>query len=132
MKTYPNLTSSSRLSHPSAGRRHHDHPTQLELMGIVPAPLHDASDGADPRGGFDARHASDPIANLPSRLGSDRLTMTVREAAEVLGISRALAYELVARGEIPAIRLGHRIVVPTKRLEDLVLGGGGAPDVRRT
>jgi len=54
--------------------------------------------------------------------------MTVSEAAAVLGISRALAYELVARGEIPAIRLGHRIVVPTKRLYDLVLGDDVAAD----
>jgi len=58
--------------------------------------------------------------------------MTVSEAAAVIGISRALAYELVARGEIPAIRLGHRIVVSTKRLQDLVLGGGGASDASPT
>jgi len=46
--------------------------------------------------------------------------VTVPEAAALLGISRALAYELVAREEIPAIRLGHRIVVPTHRLLELV------------
>ena len=50
----------------------------------------------------------------------NKLTVTVSEAAALLGISRALAYELVAREEIPAIRLGHRIVVPTHRLLDLV------------
>jgi excisionase family DNA binding protein len=50
----------------------------------------------------------------------NKLTVTVPEAAALLGISRALAYELVAREEIPAIRLGHRIVVPTHRLLDLV------------
>jgi len=55
--------------------------------------------------------------------------MTVREGATALGNSRALAYELVARGEIPAIRLGHRIVVPTQRLKDLVLGRGCASGV---
>jgi len=49
------------------------------------------------------------------------LTVTVPEAAALLGISRALAYELVGRGELPAIRLGHRIVVPTQRLLDLVI-----------
>lgn len=65
----------------------------------------------------------------PSRLSSDPLTMTVREGATALGNSRALAYELVARGEIPAIRLGHRIVVPTQRLKDLVLGRGCASGV---
>jgi excisionase family DNA binding protein len=85
-----------------------------------------ASDGGDPRGGLGARHTSDATAKLPS--GSDRLTMTVSEAAAVLGISRALTYELVARGEIPAIRLGRRIVVPTKHLQELVFGGVGASD----
>ena len=37
---------------------------------------------------------------------TERLTMTVSEAAEVLGISRAFAYELVGRGEIPVVRFG--------------------------
>ena len=45
-----------------------------------------------------------------------RLTLTVEEAAAVLGISRALAYELVRRGEIPSVRLGRRIVVPVRAL----------------
>jgi excisionase family DNA binding protein len=47
----------------------------------------------------------------------DRLTLTVDEAAQVLGISRALAYELVARGELPSLRLGRRIVIPRRALE---------------
>ena len=38
--------------------------------------------------------------------------LTVDDAAELLGISRALAYTLVHRGEVPSVRLGRRIVVP--------------------
>ena len=38
--------------------------------------------------------------------------LTVDEAAELLGISRALAYTIVHRGEVPSVRLGRRIVVP--------------------
>ena len=49
-----------------------------------------------------------------------RLTVSVTEAARLLGISRALAYELIARGELPAIRLGRRLVVPYRALERLV------------
>ena len=45
-----------------------------------------------------------------NRVTKTRLTVTVSEAAELLGIPRALAYELVARQQIPAIRLGHRTV----------------------
>ncbi len=41
-----------------------------------------------------------------------RLTMTVEEAAVVLGISRATAYDAVSRGEIPCIRIGRRILIP--------------------
>jgi excisionase family DNA binding protein len=47
---------------------------------------------------------------------ANRLVLTVTEAAAALGISRAHAYELVARGELPSLRLGRRIVVPRRRL----------------
>jgi excisionase family DNA binding protein len=41
-----------------------------------------------------------------------RTTITVTEAAELLGIGRTAAYEAARRGEIPTRRLGHRLVVP--------------------
>ncbi len=47
----------------------------------------------------------------------DAVLLTVREAAAVLRISRNLAYELVARGEIPAVRLGRVIRVPRTALD---------------
>jgi len=40
------------------------------------------------------------------------LVLSVREAAALLGISKDLAYELVRTGEIPALKLGRRVVVP--------------------
>ena len=46
--------------------------------------------------------------------------ITVVEAAEVLRISRNLAYDLVARGEMPHVRLGRIIRVPRKSLEDWI------------
>lgn len=51
---------------------------------------------------------------------TDRLTLTVEEAARLLGISRALGYELVAQGQLPSLRLGRRIVVPRRALEAMV------------
>jgi excisionase family DNA binding protein len=51
-----------------------------------------------------------------------RLTMSVEEAAIVLGISRTFAYEAVARGEIPCIRIGRRILIPKMALEKMVSG----------
>lgn len=57
----------------------------------------------------------------------ERLTLTVEEAADVLGVSRSLAYELVRRGEIPSLRLGRRIVVPIRGLETLVEEAAALP-----
>ena len=48
------------------------------------------------------------------------MTLTVEEAADMLGISRTLAYELVTRGRLPHLRLGRCIVVPRKALEPLI------------
>lgn len=50
----------------------------------------------------------------------NRLTYTVPEAAEVLGISKASAYAAVRRREIPALRIGGRIVVPKAALAGLL------------
>ena len=50
----------------------------------------------------------------------ERLVYTVAEAGELLGISRAFAYELVARGELPVICLGRRRLVPKVALLALV------------
>lgn len=46
--------------------------------------------------------------------------MTVTQVAAVLGISRTTAYECVRTGDLPALRLGGRIVVPTKAIDDLL------------
>jgi excisionase family DNA binding protein len=43
-------------------------------------------------------------------------TMTVEEAGQVLGMSRPTAYAAVKRGEIPVLRFGRRMLVPTARL----------------
>jgi excisionase family DNA binding protein len=58
---------------------------------------------------------------------SERLVYTVAEAGELLGISRAFAYELVARGELPVICLGRRRLVPKAALLALVGHSAEAP-----
>lgn len=52
----------------------------------------------------------------------ERSTMTVEEAAVVLGISRTTAYECVRRGELRAVRLGRRLVVPRLVVDQLLSG----------
>lgn len=50
----------------------------------------------------------------------DRPTVTVQEAGRLLGLARASAYEGVRRGEIPTIRVGRRILVPTAHLRRML------------
>ncbi len=45
-----------------------------------------------------------------------RLTISVEEAAALLGLGRTAAYEAARRGELPTRRLGRRIVVPVPLL----------------
>lgn len=61
--------------------------------------------------------------------GGERLTLTVPEAAALLGISRGLAYELAKRGELPGlIRLGQKRVVCSKlAIQKLLEEGAHAP-----
>ncbi len=54
------------------------------------------------------------------------LTLSVPETAKLLGISRGHAYELVARNQLPAVRLGRRIVIPRHAIEILLHNGGTA------
>lgn len=49
-----------------------------------------------------------------------RLTITVPEAGQVLGIGRDAAYAAAERGEIPVLHLGRRLVVPVPRLLHLL------------
>ena len=54
-----------------------------------------------------------------------KLTLTVPEAARILGISRNLAYELAKQDRLPVkvLRLGDkRMVVSRQALEDLLSG----------
>ena len=53
-------------------------------------------------------------------MSGERLVWSVAEAGRLLGISRAHAYELVARGELPHLRLGRRVVVPKHAIEVLL------------
>jgi excisionase family DNA binding protein len=57
---------------------------------------------------------------FPLALSIERRTLSVEQAAKILGISRGLAYELASAGELPVVRLGKRIVVPIDALNALL------------
>ena len=50
----------------------------------------------------------------------ERLTFTVDEVAALLGISRSGAYDSIARGEIPSLNIGRRVLVPREPFLELV------------
>lgn len=47
-------------------------------------------------------------------------TLTVEEAAKLLGVGRNTAYDAVRSGQLPTIRLGKRILVPQAALDRLL------------
>ena len=49
-----------------------------------------------------------------------RLLLRPTEVAESLGIGRSKAYELIASGAIPSIRLGGSVRVPLGALRDWI------------
>ena len=79
-------------------------------------PNDETEDGTtDNANGASNERAVEPVTKLPM---TERLALSVEEAAALLGISRDLAYDLVTRGELPSVRLGRRLVVPRRALED--------------
>ena len=57
---------------------------------------------------------------MPNRSTEHSLTLTVDEAAALIGVSRSTAYDLVATHELPTVRLRRRILVPASALVDLL------------
>jgi excisionase family DNA binding protein len=58
------------------------------------------------------RHVSTPV---------QKLTVSVREAAIMLGISRAAVYDAVHQKRIPTISFGRRLVIPRAALDRLLM-----------
>jgi excisionase family DNA binding protein len=50
----------------------------------------------------------------------DRATLTIPEAAKLLGIGRSAAYEAARRGDLPTLSFGRRRVVPSAVLEQML------------
>lgn len=59
---------------------------------------------------------------MTTNVGSQRLTITVAEAAERLGIGRNAAYEAARVGLIPSIRIGKRVLIPIAAFERMLQG----------
>jgi len=53
-------------------------------------------------------------------LNVERRTITIEQAGVMLGVSRALAYQMANNGQLPVIRCGHRLLVPVKAFESML------------
>lgn len=54
----------------------------------------------------------------------ERVTVSVEEAAKILGVSRGSAYLAARTGELPTIRIGKRLIVPVAALEKMLASAG--------
>jgi excisionase family DNA binding protein len=61
-------------------------------------------------------------------MDTDATVLTVPEAAKVLRLSRAFAYQLVAEGELPSLRLGRRVLIPRAALEQFIEASAMGPN----
>lgn len=52
----------------------------------------------------------------------EKMVYSTQEVAELLGISRSYAYELVRNGTIPSLELGKKRLVPKQRFVEWING----------
>ena len=52
----------------------------------------------------------------------EKLVYSIQEVAELLGISRSYAYEVVRNGTIPALVLGKKRVIPKEQFKRWING----------
>ena len=50
----------------------------------------------------------------------ERLLLKPSEVTQILGIGRSLVYELIARKEIPSVRIGRCIRIPNEALQQWI------------
>ena len=68
---------------------------------------------------------------LPAEPAEERLTWTVGETAQRLGVKLSSVYAYVEAGLLPAVRLGGRVLIPRAAvlaLVDKAMGEWGGPD----
>jgi excisionase family DNA binding protein len=51
---------------------------------------------------------------------TQKLLLNASEAGALLGVSRETVYRMVGRHELPHVRLGSRVVVPRRELEQWI------------
>lgn len=57
-----------------------------------------------------------------------REAYSVEEFAALYGLSRTSAYIAVRRGEVPAVRIGRRLLIPRRELERFLERASASPE----
>ena len=52
----------------------------------------------------------------------EKLVYNATEMAEILGISRSYAYQLIKQKKVPVIEIGNKMMVPKKQLQRWIDG----------
>jgi excisionase family DNA binding protein len=60
---------------------------------------------------------------------TNRLTFTVEETAQLLGLSRNSAYQACLLGHLPHLRVGKRILIPRVAIERMLAEAGKAKEI---
>ena len=50
----------------------------------------------------------------------EAMTLSVEHASRLIGISRTTAYRMVQSGELPAVRVGRRVLILKKPLMEML------------
>ena len=60
------------------------------------------------------------IEFLHGKVISMKKFYSVKEVAEILGVSRSLVYAKICNGKIPSRRIGRRILIPASYVEEII------------
>lgn len=63
--------------------------------------------------------------DIVARDGRERVAYSVRETAELLGLSEASLFRALRRGDIESVMLGGRRLIPARSLETLLAPKAG-------
>ena len=53
-------------------------------------------------------------------MDNEKLTLGVMDAAKAMGVSRVSLYGLIRGGKIPSVKVGKRLMIPSRSLDALL------------
>jgi excisionase family DNA binding protein len=80
----------------------------LEEIATQPARFHEPPIEA---------HPAAPSTTQVSKILSEKLAYTIKEVAATLGVSKSTLYLALGEGDLKAIKLGHRTLIPSTELQ---------------